>query len=221
MKIILKEQAFNLQKPFIIALDGPSASGKGHIGRELAKEFKLQYFQSSLIYRGLAKLCIEKNINLENILDIINLSQSPDIIEYAKKLDLNSEHIASVASQISIIGEVRENLSKQLIKIINTFPRIIMEGRDIGTIIAPDADLKIFLTADVNIRAQRRYKQLQAEGKNCILSEILAQLKLRDERDLKRSIAPLIPAKDALIIDTSNLTPTQIIETVIKFINGR
>lgn len=202
-------------------MDGPSASGKGHLGKELAREFNLIYFQSSLVYRGLAKMCLEQDIHIENIEKIINLSKSLNIVEYAKRFDLNNEQIASLASQISINSEIRENLSNHLRKIIKQSPRIIMEGRDIGTIIAPNADLKIFLTADVNIRAERRYKQLREEGKDCILSEILTQLKIRDERDYTRVVAPLLPATDALIIDTSNLTPSQIIETVIKFIKDR
>ena len=89
-----------------------------------------------------------------------------------------------------------------------------MEGRDIGTIIAPNADLKIFITASVEVRAMRRYKQLRDAGKDCILSDVLDLLKSRDERDMSRSVAPLIPASDAYIIDTTNLTADQVIQRI-------
>lgn len=123
-----------------------------------------------------------------------------------------------MASQIAVIPEVRINLGKYLIKLIEITPRIIMEGRDIGTVIAPFADLKIFITADVNIRAQRRYQELLTEGKAYDLSEVLSQLKIRDQRDTERNAAPLSIPNGALEIDTSYLSPEEIIDKIIKFI---
>jgi cytidylate kinase len=221
MSLSLEAKVFNINNPLIIALDGPSAAGKGLIGKMLADQFTLKYFQSSLVYRGLAHLCVQQNVDPDDSARVIQLSNSPDIIEYALEYDLNDENIGSVASRISSITEARMNLSKHLVELVRTTHRLIMEGRDIGTVIAPNADLKIFLTADVNCRAERRFKQLRALGKECILHEILEQLKIRDARDQDRAFAPLIPATDALIIDTSNILPEQVIEVITNYIKTR
>ena len=133
-------------------------------------------------------------------------------------MDLNQESIGNYASKISTIPEVRTNINKYLILMITTYPRIIMEGRDIGTVIAKDADLKIFITADVNKRAERRYKQLQEEGKKCKLEDILQLLKERDLRDSMRIIDPLMVASDAFVIDTSNMDQQEVIAEIKNYI---
>ncbi len=219
MVLSLRERAYSSENRFVVALDGPSASGKGTIGRLLSQRFNLKYFQSSIVYRGLALMCIDQEVNLNDITKIILLSTSPSIIEYAQNKDLNNENIADVASRIAIIPEVRKNLGIHLIKLIEKTHRIIMEGRDIATVIAPDADLKIFIIADINTRAERRYKELHAQGKNCILPDILNQLKARDLRDQEREAAPLRSSPDSLVIDTSHITPMQVVEKIQEFID--
>jgi cytidylate kinase len=211
----LKTKAFDVSQNFTISLDGPAASGKGTIGLILAEKFSLKYFQSSIVYRQLAFDCISQKINVTNIDAVIALSKE---LKLDNNLDLENENIGDIASQIAIIGEVRNNLNKYLINLVKTTPRIIMEGRDIGTVVAPDADLKIFITANPYVRAERRYKQLQAKGKACILDEILQQIILRDKRDKERKVAPLLPASDALIIDTSELSAMEVVEEVINYI---
>lgn len=211
----LKSKALDFSKNFVIALDGPAASGKGTIGLMLAKKFSLKYVQSSIVYRHLAFNCIKEKIDITDINKVISLSKEIDITD---KFDLEDENIGGVASQIAVIAEVRDNLNKHLVKLINTTSRILMEGRDIGTIVAPDADFKIFITATPEVRAERRYKQLQAKGKACILDEILQQIILRDKRDKEREVAPLLPALDALIIDTSKLSPLSVVEQIMQFI---
>ncbi|HJD65405.1 MAG TPA: (d)CMP kinase [Rickettsia endosymbiont of Diachasma alloeum] len=211
----LKSKALDFTQNFIIALDGPAASGKGTIGLMLAEKFSLKYVQSSIVYRKLALDCISQKIDIADINKVIALSKEIDI---TGKFDLEDENIGAIASQIAVIAEVRDNLNKHLIKLINTTPRILMEGRDIGTIVAPNADFKIFITANSEVRAERRYKQLQAKGKACILDEILQQIILRDKRDKERKVAPLLPALDALIIDTSKLSPLSVVEQITQFI---
>lgn len=211
----LKFKALDFTQNFIIALDGPAASGKGTIGLMLAEKFSLKYVQSSIVYRKLALDCISQKIDIADINKVIALSKEIDI---TGKFDLEDENIGAIASQIAVIAEVRDNLNKHLIKLINTTPRILMEGRDIGTIVAPNADFKIFITANPEVRAERRYKQLQAKGKVCILDEILQQIILRDKRDKERKVAPLLPALDALIIDTSKLSPLSVVEQITQFI---
>ncbi|WP_341787828.1 (d)CMP kinase [Rickettsia endosymbiont of Cantharis rufa] len=211
----LKTKAFDVSQNFTISLDGPAASGKGTIGLILAEKFSLKYFQSSIVYRQLAFDCISQKINVTNIDVVIALSKE---LKLDNNLYLANENIGDIASQIAIIGEVRNNLNKYLINLVKTTPRIIMEGRDIGTVVAPDADLKIFITANPYVRAERRYKQLQAKGKACILDEILQQIILRDKRDKERKVAPLLPASNALIIDTSELSAMEVVEEVINYI---
>jgi len=214
----LKEKAYNQHNRFVIALDGPSASGKGSIGRMLASEFNLEYVQSGIFYRSLAYLCIVNNIDVYRGKKIIELSRSDNLTELTKGVDLNQENIGNYASKISTIPEVRANINKCLILMVKTHPRIIMEGRDIGTVIAKDADLKIFITADVNKRAERRYKQLHEEGKKCKLEEVLELLKERDLRDSMRITDPLLVSSDAFIIDTSHMNQKQVIAEIKNYI---
>ena len=214
----LKEKAYNQHNRFVIALDGPSASGKGSIGRMLASEFNLEYVQSGIFYRSLAYLCIVNNIDVTEVKKIIELSGRNNLTELTKGADLNQENIGNYASKISTIPEVRANINKCLILMVKTHPRIIMEGRDIGTVIAKDADLKIFITADVNKRAERRYKQLHEEGKKCKLEEVLELLKERDLRDSMRITDPLLVSSDAFIIDTSHMNQKQVIAEIKNYI---
>lgn len=210
----LLEKISNKQLPFILALDGPVASGKGHIGYLLAKEFEMELFHSGLVYRAIAYMCIKNNILAENVKEILNTLSEVEISDIIKRRDLNIEEIGSFASKISSIYEVREFVNKYLKDIIRNAHRIVMEGRDIGSVIVPNADLKIFITAAAEVRAERRYKQLLSEGKKCILGDVLDQLIARDNRDSSRKIAPNIPASDAVVLDTTDLTPQKVIEKI-------
>ena len=214
----LSEKMYNQDNDFVVALDGPSASGKGLIGSMLAEEFGLKYVQSSIVYRGLAYICLQDNISPDDFDSVIKLSATVDVVAQTYGVDLNLEIIGDVASKISSIVQVRRNLGHYLKKLIETTPRIVMEGRDIGTVIAPNADLKIFITANVQVRAARRFKQLRLEGKECILSDVLDLLKSRDKRDRLRSAAPLKAAADALVIDTSDLAPADVIQKIKDFV---
>ncbi|MGC0371579.1 MAG: hypothetical protein DGJ47_000268 [Rickettsiaceae bacterium] len=202
----------------IISLDGPSASGKGLIGSMLATEFSLQYFQSSLVYRGLAYVCLCKSINSDDIRTIIQLAKDTDIFRAIQGVDLQTEEISDYSSKISVISEVRDILGVYLKKIIASNDRVIMEGRDIGTVIAPEAHLKLFITADLQVRAQRRYKQLCLSGKYCTLSDVLDMMKKRDERDSSRISAPLKAAEEAFALDTSKLSPEEIVDKIKNYV---
>ncbi|MFK7973912.1 MAG: (d)CMP kinase [Rickettsiaceae bacterium] len=215
----LIDKAYSLEESFVIALDGPSAAGKGMIGSMLAEEFSLTYFQSSLVYRGLAYICISDQIDLQQSKQILAIAENVDIFARIKNIDLQTEQIGEIASQLSVIGEVRSSLGVYLQQIIKTNPRVVMEGRDIGTVIAPKADLKIFITADIKTRANRRYKQLLLDGKECMLSDVLNSLSKRDERDKSRKSAPLIPAEDSYVIDTSHLHPDQVVQQIKNIIS--
>lgn len=214
MNSINKQKLFNKKDRLVVALDGPSASGKGHIGRKIANQFTLKYFESSRVYRGLAYLCLQHKVSENDIDAIITLSRD-NILELCEGVDLFQENIAQLTSKISVIPQVRKNLTEGLQKIILENNRIIMEGRDIASIVAPDADIKIFITADVNTRAERRYKQLLQDGKSADLDRILADLIARDKRDSERKVAPLIATKEAIIIDTTRLAPAQVLDYIL------
>ncbi|KAJ6645012.1 Cytidylate kinase [Pseudolycoriella hygida] len=210
----LRAKAFDADRKLVISLDGPAASGKGTISKLLAAKLKLTYFQSGLVYRNLALSCINNQIVPTDIEAVIRLSQTP---RYEETDELFEENVGIVASQIATIGAVRSNLSGYLVKLIESTPRIIMEGRDIGTVIAPSADLKIFIAADINVRAARRYKELSEKGSQYVFDDILSQLKIRDQRDAEREVAPLRPPKDALEIDTTILSPVEVVNKIMKY----
>ena len=212
----LKSKAFNVKSNFVVALDGPAASGKGTVGRLLSNRLNLSYFQSSIVYRSLALTCIRDGIDITDTEAVSNLSESLEVSQYP---ELQSEFVGNVASKIAVIPKVRDNLGLYLRQLISVTPRILMEGRDIGSVIAPNADLKLFIKADVAIRAKRRYKELLERGEECSYNDILQQLIMRDERDMERSVAPLIVSQDALEIDTSDLTPEEALEKILEMIS--
>lgn len=204
----------------VIALDGPSASGKGHIGKELATRFNLQYVESSLVYRSLAYLCLQKGIDEKQVMQITKLAAT-DVLEAIAGADLKTEEIGLMASKVSALPEVRTALTKGLKEKIAATRRIIMEGRDIGSVVAPNADIKIFITASVEVRAERRYnqllasEQLHASEKKYELKKIYEALVERDNLDTSRKVAPLRSMPDAIIVDTTNLSPYEVIEYIL------
>lgn len=218
----LEHKLKNTNLNFVIAIDGPSGVGKSTLSYMLARRLNLEYCKSSIFYRYLAFLCIKKHVEIQNYLQILEIMQSSDMRQVHYSADLDIESVGAVASKIAVIPEVREYISSILRNIILTSKRIVIEGRDIGTFIAPNADLKLFLTANIEIRAERRYKQLHNSRKDSILfSEILEQLQARDKRDQERATAPLLPAQDALILDTSHLSIDDLVNKIENLIYQR
>lgn len=213
-----KQKLLSKKDRLVIALDGPSAAGKGHIGRLIADRYNLVYFESSRTYRGLAYLCLQNNLTEDDLEKIITLSKK-NILKLTKDADLFKEEIAQLASKISTISEVRKNLTEGLKRIVAENTRIIMEGRDISSMVAPDADIKIFMTADVKVRAERRYQQLIKENKPADMKAVLEALVERDKRDSERLAAPLIATPDALIVDTTNLSPDEVLAYILSALN--
>ena len=215
----------------IIALDGPSAAGKGHIGTMLATEFDLYYMQSSVVYRGLAYVCMSENMLADDSVGVVAIAETyafeknnhywctPMVPNdrhciYASPSELATERIGEFASRISVLPAVRTLLGQVLRDFVHATPQLVMEGRDIGTAIAPHADLKIFITATPTVRAERRYKQLLSMGQPCTLHDVRVQLNIRDSRDESREASPLKPAHDAMVIDTSHLIPDQVVAII-------
>ena len=209
----ISEKLLNLQSSIVVAIDGTSASGKGTLAKLMAERFNLTYCQTSLFYRGLALKACQNNIG-DSIMDLIELSKQP--LDITDSAELYTPKVTETASQIAAIPEIRENLLKPQKDFLASHKRIVMEGRDIGTVIAPDADLKLFITADLKVRAERRRQQMLENGVDVTVEEVMDAIEERDKRDSSRISAPLLKAQDAIAIDTTNNSPDDIIESLLK-----
>lgn len=205
----------DLKSKLSIAIDGEAGSGKGTFCLKFAEKYNLYYCQSSLFYRKLAYLIIENNISKDYLLS--NL----DILDKLNQIEDNllyTESIAQAASKIASDNDIRQILLKPQKDIISKHDRIIMEGRDIATVIMPDADIKLYFTATLQERSYRRYLEYKSSGKNLTLDEITKSILERDERDKNRKDAPLSIAKDALIIDSTGIDAQKLFHLVEKII---
>jgi cytidylate kinase len=200
----------------IITIDGTAGSGKSTIAKLLSEKYNLRYLPTGIYYRKLAKIILEQNIHLEDIVKIKNVIIQVIDISEIDLIDksLYSDSISYIASEISKLIEVREYFFLLQKKFINDNERVILEGRDTGSIIAPNANIKIFLTADPYIRAQRRAKEIDVNNTKILQTNI----EKRDKEDSIRNISPLIIPEGALVIDSSNLTIEEVMNIIIPFV---
>jgi cytidylate kinase len=205
----------------LIAVDGPAAAGKGTLSRRLAEHFNLARLDTGLIYRTVAKKVLETK-DPENNKIAIEIAQFLSLNDLDTN-GLRDEAIGTAASKISVIPEVRKTLLNFQRNFAKNPPNgkvgAILDGRDIGTVVCPKAEFKLFITASSTIRAERRFKELQDRGKEAIRSAILRDIIDRDERDSIRSVSPLLPAQDAQILDTSKLDPDAVFNLALDFIS--
>ncbi len=203
----------------IIAIDGPSGAGKGTVAAYLAAKFNLHKLDTGLFYRALASLMIEQNISPTEVEKIITLAEYITL-EDTNRPGLRTEVVAALASKIAVIPQVREIMNRHqrdfAQKKHEGYDGVILDGRDIGTVICPDADIKIFLTASQEVRALRRAKE-EAVGCHKALTKMMEE---RDQRDFSRESAPLNAAKDAIIIDTSHLSIDELCEKAAYYIEN-
>ena len=197
----------------VIAIDGPAASGKGTISKALAKKLQFHYLDTGKLYRAIGAKYLEGH---EPISAATNLKYE-DLDNY----DLQKPEIAKAASEIATIPEVRASLLEFQRNFSRKMPGAVLDGRDIGTIVCPDAKIKIFLTASLEARAHRRYLELQETEKKLKLESIINQIKERDERDKTRSSSPLVAASDAKVFDTSDLSIKEAIDHVLFYIQTK
>ncbi len=190
--------------PVVIAIDGPAASGKGTLARRVAGSLGLPHLDTGLTYRAVAKALLDGDGSTDDKLKAIELAHSIDLSNLDRET-LSDHHIGEAASRIAVVGEVRTALVEAQRKFANTPPGAVLDGRDIGTVVCPDAPVKLFITATPEKRAQRRFAEMRDKGKKVKFNELLADLKRRDARDSNRKVSPLIPADDALLIDTSKM----------------
>ena len=227
-----------MDKKLIIAIDGYSSCGKSTFAKAIAKELKYIYIDSGAMYRAVTLYCMRKgfigregfNINgvLNNLNDIhVSFIFNPDIEQY--ETYLNSENVESeirgievtaFVSRISQIHEVRARMV-ELQRQIGVFKGIVMDGRDIGTVVFPDAEIKFFMTASIDIRAKRRHDELKAKGNNIDFEEIKRNIVSRDIADENRDISPLRRAEDAIVLDNSRMTVHEQMEWVMDIIEKK
>ena len=216
-----------------IAIDGPAGAGKSTIARRVAKELSFIYVDTGAMYRAMALYLLHKNVDRTNTELIGEVCQIDEIsIEYQNgeqivllngenvNAYLRTEEVGNMASVSSAVPRVREKLLSLQRKLAKDMS-VVMDGRDIGTTILPDADVKIYLTASSLTRAKRRYLELQEKGTVCDLDNIQKDIEERDQRDMNREISPLRQAEDAVLVDSSDLTIEQVVVRILEIFRAR
>jgi cytidylate kinase len=203
----------------IIAVDGPTASGKGTLAKALAAHFGLPFLDTGLLYRAVGRQVQYNNGNPDDPADALAGCDFPDSI--LDDAALRTEEVGGLASRVSLHPQVRAALNKRQVDFANQRGGALLDGRDIGTVIAPHADVKLFVTAPAEVRAQRRYDEMQRHGIDVRFADILADIHARDARDMGRADAPLKPAQDALLLDTGDLTIGGAVQAAIALVEGK
>lgn len=217
-------------KPIKIALDGPSGAGKSSLAKAVAKELGLVYVDTGALYRTIGLYAQRNGIDPQNAeavtamlpsvrLDLTYCDGKQCILLDGEDVgdSIRTPEISMYASHVSAIPAVRAFLLDTQRNIAKT-TSVIMDGRDIGTVIFPDAEVKIFLTASIEARAKRRYLELQAKGDTTTYDEVLSQMKERDDNDRNRAVAPAVPAADAIMLDNSGITPEETTAAAVAII---
>ena len=203
----------------IIAVDGPSASGKGTVAKIIAEYFGISYLDTGLLYRALAFKTLKnyKKASLKNALKVINSLKSDDFSDPQLRLQKYGE-IASRLAQEKLIRDM-------LLSFQRNFPSqskgAVLDGRDIGSVIFPEAQIKLFVTADLSVRALRRHKEMKQMGENISIKNVEASLKARDHRDMNRAVAPLVCLADATLVDTSNIPFGSLKKEIIEIVEKK
>jgi len=218
----------------VITVDGPSGSGKGTVCRLLAEKLGWDVLDSGAIYRVLSLAALHHQIALDNEEALVPLAANLDV-QFLIDSDTNAgkiilegedvtttirnEEVGAAASKVAALPRVREALLRRQ-RAFRTENGLIADGRDMGTVVFPDAPLKIFLTASAEERARRRFVELNERGLDVTLSGLLQDIQARDDRDMNRAVAPLVPAEDAIELDTSELNAQQVFDKVITLLDA-
>src|SRR5262245_2681774 len=204
----------------IIAIDGPAASGKGTIARRLAKHYGLPHLDPGLMYRAVAKTVMDAGHRLDDRARIAEAANSLDATRF-DETDLKSYAVGEAASIVAALPEVRAALFNFQQEFAAPPPGAVLDGRDIGTVICPNADVKIFVTATPEERARRRADELAGRGERVDEAAVLADIRARDERDRSRAAAPLVQAADAVLLDTTTLGIEEAFRAALAIVERR
>ncbi len=216
-----------MASPIIIAIDGPAASGKGTLAKQLAQKLNLVHLDTGKIYRAVGKQLMEQGYSADYIKDMgvfteegLKLAASLTLDDLRRD-DLDDEGVGNMASIVGSIPELREALLDFQRDIATNPEGAVLDGRDIGTVVCPDATVKFYVTASLETRATRRYKQLQSNNNNVTYTDILQNLQARDARDSSRASAPLVVAQDAIRMDTTTLSLDDMVSQALEIIQSR
>ena len=204
----------------IIAIDGPAASGKGSIARRLGAHFGYPHLDTGALYRAVGLAMLQENQNLDDSDAAAKVAENLPL-ELLDAAEIRTAEVGEAASKVAVHAAVRKALRGFQKRFAGQSPGAVLDGRDIGTVICPHADVKLFITATVEIRATRRHKELLARGERIIYARVLADLKVRDQRDATRKEGPLRPADDAFQIDTSDLDIEAAVAAALTFITSQ
>lgn len=216
------------QRSLVIAIDGPAASGKGTLGRRLAEYLGLVYLDTGKLYRAVGYQLMQSGEDVSDAEDhhsnaakqAIKLAEALEFDQLQNPELLQCEGVARAASIVSAIPGVREALLAFQRKVAMRPEGAVLDGRDIGTVVCPNADVKLFISAGLEARAERRFKELQKHDKACMYDAVLEDLRRRDRRDAERSSAPMKPAGDAIRIDTTHLGLDEVFDEVLSVIHA-
>lgn len=190
---------------FVVAIDGPAASGKGTLARRIAIHYGIPHLDTGLTYRAVAKALLDQGLPLDDEAIAADVALNLDLHEMDKAV-LSAHAIGEAASKVAVMPAVRRALVEAQRNFAAALPSSVLDGRDIGTVVCPQAEIKLFVTASPEVRAQRRFDEILAKGGAADFDEILADLKKRDDRDMNRTDSPLRPAEDAHLLDTSEMS---------------
>ena len=207
-------------RPLLIAVDGPAASGKGTIARALAEHFALPHLDTGMLYRSVALSLVRFGGEFDNEFEAVRACAAIGQVDPTDP-ELRSEIVASIASRISAYPGVRAALMERQRAFAGQAGGAVLDGRDIGTVIAPEATAKLYVTASPEVRARRRLAELESRGKAAHFDEVLADILSRDERDAGRASAPLAEAADAIHLDTSALDRDQAVAEALRLITAK
>jgi cytidylate kinase len=205
----------------IIAIDGPAASGKGTLGKRLAEHYGFAHLDTGLLYRAVARVLLDRNVDLSDRDAATAVAQNLDVSHLEDDSRLRGAAMGEAASVVSAYQPVRDALLAFQRQFGTQKPGAVLDGRDIGTVVCPDAHVKLFITAAPEERARRRHLELLKRGEQTQYEAILEDIRRRDERDMNRSTAPLKAAADAITLDTTHLDADAAFQAAVRVVEGK